>query len=143
MKKILFVSIPLILLITLFAACSKKEDTVIDTSTSSILIQSNWRISYFSTNGNDSSIYYNNIKLTFTAGGAVAAANDILAVNGTWSTYNNDSRNNLLLNFGNTVAFIAELNHDWHIIEKTSVKLRMEDVSGGAGSTDYLTIERN
>ena len=47
------------------------------------------------------------------------------------------------MNFGVTTSPIAELEKDWHIVEKTSTKLRMEDVSGGAGGTDYLTLERN
>jgi hypothetical protein len=36
-----------------------------------------------------------------------------------------------------------ELNDDWHIIEETSTKIRLQDVSGGSGGTDLLTFEKN
>ncbi len=142
MKKLISVSILLLFLFSAISSCSKKDNTPAIASTSSILVTTNWRITYFTENGADSTAHYNNIRLTFTAGGAVAISNDILAVNGTWSTYNDDSRDNLLLNFGSSVQLFSALNNDWHIVEKTSTKIRMQDVSGGGSATDYLTIEK-
>lgn len=144
MKKLLLTSLLIVSLSALFLSCSKSDDgTTSNPSTSSILVQSNWRVTYFNDNGSDSTANYNNWKITFIAGGNVAIANDLFSIPGTWSAYQDGSRNKLLLYFNTSFAMIAALNHDWHIVERTSTKLRMEDVSGGAGGTDYLTIEKN
>ncbi|MBK7432942.1 MAG: hypothetical protein IPI66_02935 [Chitinophagaceae bacterium] len=144
MKKLLFISTLLFSFFALFSSCSKSDPGVINpTNTSAILVQSNWRITYYSDNGTEGTSDFNGFKFTFSANGTVSAANDILAIPGNWSSYSDDSRNNLLLNFSNILPVIATLNHDWHIIEKTTIKIRLEDVSGGGGGTDYLTLERN
>ena len=36
----------------------------------------------------------------------------------------------------------AKLSDDWDILEYTSGRIRLIDVSGGDGSTDYLTFEK-
>ncbi len=144
MKKLLLTSVLLVSLSPLFHSCSKSDSgPATSTSTSSILLQSNWRVTYFNDNGPDNTANYSDFKFTFVTGGSVTAANNLFSIPGTWSTYLDDSQNKLLLNFTNTLAEITALNHDWHIVEKTSVKLRMEDESGGAGGTDYLTLEKN
>ena len=38
---------------------------------------------------------------------------------------------------------LDELNSDWHIIEQNSNTIKLEDVSGGNGGTDYLTFIKN
>ena len=52
-----------------------------------------------------------------------------------------DSHHKLHINFVTTSEF-EELNDDWHILEETSAIIRLEDISGGNGGTDYLTFER-
>jgi len=132
------------LLLTAISSCSKKSDTVVvAVSSSSIIVQSNWRVTYYSDSGTEGTANYNGFRFTFSANGSVAASNDLFTINGTWSTHNDDSSNKLLLNFGSSFPDLASLNHDWHIVEKTSAKLRMEDVSGGGSGTDYLTLEKN
>jgi len=143
MKKLLLTSALFVSLIFLFSSCSKSDSGVVTpTTTSAIIVQSNWRVTYFSDNGADGTSNYSGFGFTFVAGGNVTAANGLFSIPGTWSTYQDDNQNKLLLNFTNTLAVITALNHDWHIVEKTSTKLRMEDVSG-AGGTDFLTIEKN
>jgi hypothetical protein len=36
-----------------------------------------------------------------------------------------------------------DLSDDRHILEQTADKIRLEDVSGGNGGTDYLNFEKN
>jgi len=143
MKKNRITIVLLVSFISLFISCSKPDNSNTNTATSTILLQSNWRITYFSENGTDNTSNYNNWKFTFMADANVTIANDLYSIPGNWSTYQDDGRNNLLLYFNTTLSVITALNHDWHIAEKTSTKLRMEDVSGGVGGTDYLTLERN
>ena len=46
------------------------------------------------------------------------------------------------LNFSTPVSFI-EISDDWNVIERTDTKIKLQDISGGNGGTDYLTFEKN
>lgn len=128
-----------------FTSCSKDNTTTtIGTSitTSALLVQGTWRVTYFYGSGTDGTANYNGYIFTFVNGGSVSIINGSIVYNGSWTTHNDDSQNKLYMNFGVTTSPIVDLAKDWHIVEKTSAKLRMEDVSGGAGGTNYLTIEK-
>ena len=38
---------------------------------------------------------------------------------------------------------LDELEDDWEVIEFTSTQIRLKDVSGGDGTTDYLYLTKN
>ena len=44
--------------------------------------------------------------------------------------------------FSFITSTLSSLNDDWHILEQTAKKIKLEDVSGGNGGTDYLTFEQ-
>jgi hypothetical protein len=146
MKTIKLIPIIFALLLTgiAFTSCSKDSATTAGTTvaTSIILVQGTWKVTYFNDSGTEGTANYNGYIFSFVSGGSVSIINGSIVYNGTWTTHSDDSQNKLYMNFGVTTSPMAELEKDWHIVEKTSTKLRMEDVSGGAGGTDYLTIER-
>ena len=145
MKTIKLIPIILALVLAGITSCSKDSSTSVGTTiaTSTLLVQGTWKVTYFNDSGTNGTANYNGYIFTFVNGGSVGIINGSIVYNGTWTTHNDDSQNKLYMNFGVTTSPIAELEKDWHIVEKTSTKLRMEDVSGGAGGTDYLTLERN
>ena len=110
--------------------------------TSTVVTQGTWKITYFNDSGSDQTTNYTGYTFAFVSGGSAGAILGSVVTNGTWNSYNDDSQNKLYLSFGST-APLAKLKSDWHIVEETTVKIRMEDTSGGGnGSTDFLTIER-
>ncbi|MGG9963704.1 hypothetical protein [Ferruginibacter sp. SUN106] len=143
MKKIISLSIIALLLSTTFISCSKDVTTSSSTTTptSTVVTQGTWKITYYNDSGADETTNYTGYTFAFTTGGSVSAILGSFVTNGTWTSYNDDSQNKLYLNFGSTVP-LSKLKVDWHIIEKTSIKIRLEDVSGGGSGTDYLTLER-
>jgi hypothetical protein len=48
----------------------------------------------------------------------------------------------LVIGFASPASFV-EISDDWEVIENTSTKIRLQDVSGGNGGTDLLTFEKN
>ena len=65
-------------------------------------------------------------------------------VEGTWFADNDDDDGDVDFNLlFIDPALFQELNDDWDIVELTNTKIRLVDVSGGNGGTDYLTFERN
>ncbi|MGF2414382.1 hypothetical protein [Ferruginibacter sp.] len=142
MKKIISLTTITFLLATFFIAC-KKDDTSSSTTlqTSALVTQGIWRITYYNDSGIDETSNFTGYTFTFTSGGSVTAISGSIATNGTWNSYNDDSQNKLYLEIGSTPP-LDELKGDWHITEKTSVKIKLEDVSGGGSGTDYLTFEK-
>ncbi len=144
MKKLRNLPVILALVLGGVTSCTKDSTTTLGTTaaTSTILLQGTWKVTYFNDSGTDGTANYNGYIFTFVSGGSMSVINGSIVYNGTWTTHNDDNQNKLYMDFGVTTSPYAELRKDWHIVEKTSTKLRMEDVSGGAGGTDYLTLER-
>jgi len=140
MKKI--ISGILMLTIFLMTSCEKDDNpNAGSTNITNIINKGNWRITLYNDSGTDELYHFTGYTFTFS-NGTITAVRNTTTVTGTYSTLFDDSKNKFLLNFGSTVPF-DDLNDDWHIIEETSTKIRLQDVSGGSGGTDLLTFEKN
>lgn len=134
-----YVAIVSILLAT---SCSKDDNSSsTNTNVPNIINQGTWRITLYNDSGTDELYHFTGYTFTFSNGNITGTKNGS-SVSGTYSTGIDDSKNKLYLNFGATVPF-DELNDDWHIVEETNTKIRLQDVSGGNGGTDLLTFEKN
>ena len=109
-----------------------------------------WRVTYYFDSDKEETDHYTGYVFTFGSDGTVTATNGTVEVTGTWSVTDSDSSDdspddssdvdfNL---FFTTPADFEELSDDWDILEYTSGRIRLIDVSGGDGSTDYLTFEK-
>jgi len=142
MKKMRFIAI--VVMAIWIAGCSKKEDNSISDigGVNDAITQGSWRVSYFWDSGKDETNHFADYQFTFNASGELIAASGSSTVSGTWSSLDDDSILKLVISFASPDDF-TDLNDDWHIIEATAKKIRLEDVSGGGGGTDYLTFEKN
>lgn len=116
--------------------------SVDDSSLVQVLTTGDWYVTnYF--DDVDETALFNGMVFNFTPDGTATAANDSMTVNGTWSTSSGDETTlELNLNFG-TVNPFDELEEDWDVLEATNDIIRLKDISGGDGTTDFLTFERN
>ncbi len=141
LPEILFI----LLILVSFSSC-KKDDNSSSNNTATVLnstiTQGGWRVTSYIDSGNNETSHYTGYAFTFQSGGVVTATKSGSTVNGTWSSGNDDSTLKLVLNFG-TIDPFRELNDDWHVVQQTSTMIKLEDVSGGNGGTDYLTFEKN
>jgi len=136
MKKPLSISI----LVLVMAVSSCKKDDNSSPAINSTVQEGKWKITLYSDNGNDEKDHYTNFEFQFNPDGTLTAVKTGSTVNGTWSNGNDDSQQKLVLNF--TTPPFDELNDDWHILEQNSSLIKLEDVSGGNGGTDYLTFSK-
>ena len=143
MKRITSITAVILFLTTAFISCKKDNDTNSSSSgsipTSTVITQGTWNITYYSNNGSVETSNYTGYTFTFTSGGSAAAISGSVVTNGTWNSYNDDSQNKLSLNFGSTDPLL-KLKNDWHIIEKTTIKIRLQATT--SSGTDNLTFER-
>jgi hypothetical protein len=142
-KSLLFLGV-----LVLLASCKKDDSNTtasFSTSTSSFtkinLPSGKWKITYYNDNGTDETADYTGYEFQFNSSGSVSATNGANSVTGSWSSGTDDDQLKLILDFP-TSNSISELNDDWHIVEQSSSKVKLEDISGGGGGTDYLTFEK-
>lgn len=110
-----------------------------------------WRVSSFIDDTDDETTNFNGYNFTFAANGVVTATNAVNTYSGTWSVSDSDSSDDddsssddvdFNINFTTPAAF-ADLSDDWDIQETTATTIKLIDISGGNGGTDYLVFTKN
>lgn len=127
---------------------SDDENGIVDKAEmSTILVGGQWEITYYF-DDTDETADYNGYILTFQEGGSVSATNGDTALTGTWSITDSDASDDSTdgslefnLFFANPDIF-EELTDDWDILTYSNTKIELSDVSGGDGTTDFLTFEK-
>jgi hypothetical protein len=130
---------------TLFISCDKDDNSTNGVSTavvSNTVSQGNWRITYYWDSDHDETSDFSGYTFSFGGSNVLTATNGGSSITGTWTTGTDDSKTKLILNFSSPESF-AEISDDWHVIEITDTRIKLQDVSGGGSGTDYLTFEKN
>ncbi len=121
------------------ADCGSNDDPVDVTAFEENLTTGVWYVTYFFDDFDETSDFAG-YEFTFNTDNTAQATNGSNNVNGTWNL-TSGSTPDLDLFFGENDPF-DELDEDWDIIEANENKIRLKDISGGDGSTDFLTFER-
>lgn len=146
MKKIL---LPVIAL-GLLAACSKWNNS--QNQINKTAIDGTWIVSSYIDDGDDETADFTTFRLDFLDDGTLNAT-DLVSSNsnpytGTWSitdsnSNDDDSLDDLDFNINFAVGNkLDDLSDDWDIISYTDTEIKLIDVSGGGGGTDYLTLTK-
>jgi len=149
----------------LVMACDSSDDSNDDNNnnnssnsadlTSEIMGQGDWQITRFEDSGVDETNNFNGYTFVFNADGTVVSSNGTQTINGTWSIFDDSSNSssdddgnstddddfNLMFTVSSTSDF-DDLIDDWDFLSVSQTKIELFDVSGGDGTTDYLTFEK-
>lgn len=139
--KILKNFIVVILIATLFTGCKKEDNSITTSNVQNLIVTGSWRVTYYWDTNKDETSNFNDYSFVFEQTKNVSVTKNGLLISGTWNIINDDSKVKLVLNFNAPTDFI-EISDDWHVIERTNNRLKLQDVSGGNGGTDYLTFEK-
>ena len=109
-----------------------------------------WRITLFEEEGNNETDNFTGYNFTFDENGVLTATNGTNTYAGTWSVYDDNSNDDdgfdsdidVDINFAAPAEF-TDLNDDWDVMARTGTEIKLIDVSGGDGGTDYLTFQKN
>ena len=145
--------IVLLFLITTASTCSNDDDNPSSSANNSIDVinivnNGTWRITYYYDTDHEETSSFSGYNFTFGAGNTLTASNGTNNYTGTWSitdsNTNDDSLSDLDYNIAiSSTAQFEELTDEWEIMEKSSALIKLKDVSGGNGGTDYLTFTKN
>ncbi|MBV7268820.1 hypothetical protein [Winogradskyella luteola] len=105
-----------------------------------ILTDGLWIVASYTEDADDQTSDYTGYELDFNMDGAVSASNGSNTNNGTWSVFS--SGNHMTLDFGTDMPFEEFNDDDWDVISVTSTEVVIQDVSGGGGGTDTLTLQK-
>ncbi|WP_181899508.1 hypothetical protein [Flagellimonas nanhaiensis] len=106
-----------------------------------ILTDGVWIVASYTEDTDDQTANYNGYELTFDANGSVSASNGSNTNSGTWSVFS--SGNQMTLDFGTDMPFDEFNDDDWDVISVSDTQVVLQDVSGGNGGTDTLTLQKN
>jgi len=107
------------------------------------LITGNWYVNLLEENGTDHTSNFDAYEFTFFGNGSATAVSNGNTINGFWTAEVNSGNLDFIMNFEtSTNGDFAALNDDWKVLEATQTIIRLSDVSGGGGGTDYLTFGR-
>jgi hypothetical protein len=153
MKKLKFISVmALLYTFTVASMCEDDDDNSNPNLVSEVInIAKNgtWRVTLYNDSGQIETSDYNGYNFTFGANNALTATNGANTYNGTWSITDSNSSddspdNDVDFNIGfASPPTFEELSDDWDIVSYTQNKIELRDVSGGNGTTDLLTFEKN
>lgn len=109
-----------------------------------------WKITSFVEDGNNHTQHFEGYAFTFGANNVLTAAGGVATYTGTWSVTKDNSSDDdnsssdidFNIGFASPETF-TDLTDDWDILEKTGARIKLIDISGGNGGTDYLTFEKN
>lgn len=146
MKTILY----LVGFLTIMASCSKWQSN--QKQLNKISTDGTWVVSSYIDDGDDETADFSTFRLTFLENGTLNAT-DLLSSNsnpyiGSWSvtdSNSNDDDNLSDLDFNinfNVSNKLDDLSDDWDIISYTDTEIKLIDISGGGGGTDYLTLSK-
>ncbi|WP_232625213.1 hypothetical protein [Pareuzebyella sediminis] len=151
MKKIIYLTLGAIL----FLGCSKDDNDTQGEITSgdidaikSTAQSGEWHVSSYLDSGNDETNAYAGYRFTFGPNGVLGVTDGNTALSGAWSITTSDSDDdsseddidfNIIFNGS---ELFEELSDDWDMVKYSDAKIELFDVSGGDGTTDYLTFEK-
>jgi hypothetical protein len=153
--KLIFLNLLAVLLVAV--SCDSNDDpadTLADVNPAelrSAAQNGQWRITYYFDSDKEETSDYAGYVFTFGADGTVTATNGTTEVTGTWSVTDSSSSDDDSFDDSSDVDFnlffasppnFEELTDDWDILEYSASRIRLIDVSGGDGSTDYLTFDK-
>ncbi|MDH3795418.1 MAG: hypothetical protein OER83_00950 [Flavobacteriaceae bacterium] len=113
-----------------------------DTLLVQVLTTGEWHITNYFDDVDETALFTGWV-FSFSADGSAMATEAGNTINGTWFTSSGDETEvELNLDFGLDIP-LDELLEDWDVLEAHNDIIRLKDISGGDGTTDFLTFERN
>ena len=105
-----------------------------------ILTDGMWFVASYFEDSDDQTNIYAGYEIDFNMDGTVSASNGSNTNNGTWAVFS--SGNQMMMDFGTDLPFEEFNDDDWDVLSVSDTEVILQDVSGGGGGTDTLTLQK-
>ena len=146
----LFAVLSLLFVLTTSSMCSSDSSSTSNSPADvvNIVNAGTWRVTYYYDTDHEETTNFSGYTFTFGTSNVLTAVNGSNTYTGSWSVTDSNSDDDSISDLDFYVAFDApaqfsKLTNDWEIMEKTATLIKLRDVSGGNGGTDYLTFTKN
>lgn len=102
-----------------------------------------WRVTLYNEEGVVKTSNFSGYDFTFGASNALSATNGTVTQSGNWTTYSDSGSTKMDLSFTATSGDFESISEDWRVLSSTTSKIELKHISGGDGSIDLLTFEKN
>jgi hypothetical protein len=151
MKKLKLIPIlALVFMLNVASMCSSDDSNDDNSGSSSNPTQVNtnatsgtWRVTLYNEDGSIQTSNFSGYAFTFASGGALTAVNGSTTQSGVWSTYSDSGSTKMELLFSATNGSFESISEDWNVLSTSASKIQLKHISGGDGSIDLLTFEKN
>jgi len=130
-------------------SCSKENNPNSNTvgGVTNLMDGGTWRITYFTNDNTDETSNFTDFDFDFGKDEKLTAKGPSTN-NGVWSITDSNSSDDDLSELHFNISFLSpqnfeELSDDWEIIEKNKDVVKLKNVSGGGGGTEFLTFTKN
>lgn len=141
----MYKSIILLALVALLS-CDDDNSSINQGSVTDTMKRGTWRVTSFIEDGNDETYYFTGYTFTFGSSNVLTATKNTNTYSGTWVVTNSSSSGTkfkITFPIPPAPADFDELNDDWNVLTMTDSKIELKHVSGGDGSIDLLTFQKN
>ncbi len=148
MKKFKLISIlSLLFVLNVASMCSDDDDTSTQVSNpteiTSTLTDGQWIVTLFKEADVDNTSDFSGYTFGFGSDGALSATNGSITQSGDWSTYTDSGYTKFDMMFTALDGPFESISEDWRVISRTTTKVELKHISGGDGSVDLLTFEKD
>jgi hypothetical protein len=143
LKQLKFSLVIAVFIMTTFSSCNNDDSPSSNVNNPvdviNIVNNGTWRITYYYDTDHEETSSFTGYNFTFGTNNILTASNGTNNYSGIWSVTDSNSNDDSITS---PVEF-EDLTDDWEITEKSSTVIKLRDVSGGNGGTDYLTFTKN
>jgi hypothetical protein len=105
-----------------------------------ILATGIWFVASYTEDADNQTANYAGYQINFNFSGSVLANNESNTNYGSWEVLNSDTQ--MMLDFGTDAPFLEFNDDDWNVLSISSTQVIIQDISGGGGGTDTLTLQK-
>ena len=147
MKRNLRLSAITLFFATVIVSCSKDDKTVATGITAAqvntLITDGTWDVSLYSEGGIDQTSDFLGYEFAFIADGSLVVTGPAEKT-GTWNSTTESGKVKIPIAFETeTDGPFESISDDWFVLTATNQKIELEHISGGDGSIDHLTFEKN
>ena len=147
MKKNLRLSAITLFFATVILSCSKDDKTtatgITAAQVNTLITDGTWDVSLYSEGGIDQTSDFSGYEFAFIADGSLVVTGPAEKI-GTWNSTTDSGKVKIPIAFETeTDGPFESISDDWFVLTATNQKIELEHISGGDGSIDHLTFEKN